>query len=120
MGRRLAGESLTVGTVSAGGTEYSTSCSFEQTTGNACVLLASTAGSVTVTQQCSLNGTDWYDPISSVGGALGVVCTAQGVTTGIYVEYSAVPSPHIRFKVIEGGAADTTVTIRLIFQEAVR
>jgi hypothetical protein len=97
-------------------THYTSSVDFERCTGVASVLIISTAGTVTITQQCSLDDITWYDPINNAGVALGVVCTAKTVTTGIYVAYSPVATPYVRFKVVETNTAQTSVTVKLLFQ----
>lgn len=113
---------LTVGTAGAvaqAATEYSTSTKFNfaSTAGIACVFLTSTAGSVTVSQQVSLDNLNWYDPVDAASAGLGTVCTAQAVTTGKYIYYNPVLSKHIRFKVVEGNTAPTVVTLKFVFQE---
>ena len=104
-------------TVSQAGTSYSDAMRFDRCTGEVAVLLTSTAGKITVTQQCSVDGTTWFDPVSSNGASLGLVCLNQLVTTGRYIVYTPVLSQHMRFKVVEGNTGATTVTINIIFQE---
>lgn len=123
MGRLLAIEKLVVGTAGAvaqNATEYSEVMVFSQSTGEVAVLLVTTAGSITVSQQCSTNNKDWYDPVDATGAAVGVVTTAEGVTTGKWIVYTPVMSEYIRFKVVENNTAATTVTIKIIVQEAHR
>lgn len=98
------------------GTSYSNSRDFSDCTGSATLYISSTAGSITVSQQCSMNNSDWYDPIDTSAAALGVVRAAQTVTTGIYVAYTPVLAKYIRFKVVEGNVAATTVTLTLSYR----
>ena len=100
-------------------TRYSKVCSFGECAGSSAVIISTTAGTITVSQQCSHDGVTWYDPTDTAAGVLGVVRTALGVTTGIYVPFTPVMCGYIRFKVVEANVAATTVTIRLIFRQEV-
>jgi hypothetical protein len=106
-------------TVGQAATAYSDIVSFDQISdaGNAVVLITTSAGSVTVTQQCSPNKLDWYDAENASGSAIGAVVTAMTVGTK-YISYSPVLARYIRFKVVENNSAAAVVTLRLIFQEA--
>ena len=105
--------------VTKAGTSYSSSMKFDRCTGTVCVFLVSTAGSITVTQQCSMDDSNWYDPVNAAASALGAVIATMTVTTGKWISYSPVLSPYIRFKVVEGNVAATAVTLQLMFQEEV-
>lgn len=126
MGTNVASIPLTVGTAGAvaqAATEYSEKCSFRRLFGTtsdlvACMHVVSTAGTITVTQQCSLNGDDWFDPVDSAGSNIGEVISGQGVTTGRWVSFEPVLTRWIRFKVVEDNSAATTVTLELIFKES--
>ena len=96
-------------------TAYSNSRRFHQCTGSAVLFIISTAGTLAISQQCSNNEVDWYDPVDTSGGALGVVKAAQTVTTGVYVVFTPVLSEFIRFKVIES-TASTSVSLTLSFR----
>ena len=104
---------------------YSDVYPFGRCTGTAVVLLASTAGTITVSQQCSLDydsnntaAATWYDPVDASAGALGAVAAGVTVTTGRYVSYSPVMVPYIRYKVTEtGNIANTVISLTLAFQE---
>lgn len=97
-------------------TGYSSSIIFDVCAGDAVVLLKSTAGSITVTQQCSLDNETWYDPVNSSAAAVGGVAAALTVTTGTYISFTVVVAPYIRFKVVEGNVALTAVTLNLIYR----
>ena len=107
---------MTVEVVAQADTHYSSSIDFGRCNGNASLFVISTAGTITVTQQCSLDDVTWCDPISPAGTALGTLCTAKAVTTGSLISYSPVFTPYIRFKVVETDTAATVVTLKLIFQ----
>ena len=75
------------------------------------VLIVSTAGSITVTQQCSMDGVTFYDAVNAGGDAQGAVAATVTVTTGRYVEYTPTLAPYIRYKVVEGNVAAPVVTV---------
>ena len=108
---------MNVTTVAMNGTGYTSSMKFERCTGTVCVFLVSTAGSITVTQQCSLDNSNWYDPVNAAAEALGKVITTMTVTTGKWISYDSVLTPYIRFKIVETNVAATIVTLKLLFQE---
>ena len=62
---------MNVTTVAMNGTGYTSSMKFERCTETVCVFLVSTAGSITVTQQCSLDDSNWYDPINAAAKRFG-------------------------------------------------
>ena len=106
-------------TLGASETHYTSSMKFSRCTGEICVFIVLTgSGTGTITQQCSMNDVDWYDPVNASGSALGTVCTANAATTGTWISCSPVMSNHIRFKVVEAGGVNTTIaSVTLIFQE---
>jgi hypothetical protein len=117
MAMHVATIPLTAGAVSQAGTIYTNEINFRQTTGHAAMFIISTAGSVSITQQCSVDGKNFYDPIDQNGNILGEICTALTVTTGKYIQFNPVIGLWVRFKIVENNVADTTVTLKLIFQE---
>ena len=117
MPRTIHRQQLMSQSVTQNTTAYTDSFKFEKCSGDASVLVASTAGDVTVNQQVSFDGINWFDPVDSAGSAVGVIQTAQTVTTGVYVSYSPVLAPLARYKVVENNSATTTVTITVVFQE---
>lgn len=99
-------------------TAYSEAINFTRLTGEVAVLLRSTAGSINVTQQCSIDGKEWFDPANSGGASVGWVTIGQLVTTGRYIVYTPVMGTWVRYKVVENNVAATAVTLSLVFQEA--
>lgn len=97
-------------------THYSSSMDFRRCAGNAALFIISSAGLITVSQQCSWDNKIWHDPVDLVGSSLGVVRALLSVTSGIYVPFTPVMSAYIRFKVVEGGTAGTSVTLRIIYR----
>lgn len=107
-----------------GETVYSKATSFRESTGVVAVLLSSTAGSITVTQQCSLdynednpNAAHWYDPVNENGSGIGVVGVALPITPGRYSTYAPILAAAIRFKVVEQNVDDSVVSLTLVRQE---
>lgn len=96
-------------------TKYSNSRRFHDCDGTACLLIVSTAGSITVTQQCSTDNKTWYDP-ENAAGALGAVEDTITVTTGRYLSFTPVLCDYIRFKVVENGTAATNVSLTLAYR----
>ena len=98
-------------------TVYSDAQPFHKCVGTAAIHLISTAGSVTITQQVSYDGTNFFDPVDAAGSAVGSVGAAITVTTGKWISYSPVFAPYIRYKIVEQNSAPTVVTLRSIYQE---
>jgi len=96
-------------------TGYSNSRAFHDCDGTACLKIISTAGSITVTQQCSLDDKTWYDPETSAGAA-GAVEDTITVTTGRYLSFTPVLAPFVRFKVVEGDVAATAFSLELAYR----
>lgn len=101
--------------VTKAGTVYSNSRKFHDCDGTACLKIVSTAGSITVTQQCSLDDSTWYDP-ETAAGAAGAVEDTITVTTGRYLSFTPVLCPYIRFKIVEGNVAASAVTLELSYR----
>lgn len=102
--------------VAQAGTVYSGVISCPRLTGYCAVLLVTTAGSVTITQQCSKDGTTFYDAVDSDGNALGAVVSAMTVGSK-YIQFSPIIAPYIRFKIVEGNVAALAITIDFISQK---
>jgi len=97
-------------------TKYSNPHSFRICTGSAALIVASTAGTLEISQQCSPDKVSWYDPVDSANSPKGVVAIGQTVTTGIYIVFHPVLAEWIRFKIVESTAA-TVVTLKLLLRE---
>ena len=93
-----------------GTTAYTRSHLFT-TSGYCHVILTSTGGSLTITQQGSFDETNWYDAVNPYNEPLGLVCTAQGVTSGKYIQYPPLLSKYVRFKIVENNVGNSTVTL---------
>jgi len=104
---------MAVKDVGKAGTIYSESVPFSDCDGTACLLIKSTAGSITITQQCSIDDKNFYDP-ETASGAAGAVEDTITVTAGRYLSFTPVMAPYIRFKVVEGDVAASVVTLTLI------
>lgn len=102
--------------VTKAGTVYSNPllCTFHK--GFIGLRITTTAGSVTITQQCSEDGVTYYDPVDQDGTALGAVVAAM-TAGGKYIQYSPVISKFMRFKIVEGNVAALSATIKAIVAE---
>ena len=96
-------------------TVYSNSRKFHDCDGTACLKIISTAGSITITQQCSIDDINWYDPTNE-SGAIGAVENAITVTTGRYLSFTPILCDYIRFKIVEANVAATAVTLELSYR----
>ena len=74
-------------------------------------MLVSANDTVTVTQQCSIDDANWYDPFLTNTSQTGQVATADTS----YVVFSPVVAPYIRFNV--SATNSTNVTLELIRSE---
>ena len=97
-------------------TAYSSVIPFTRTTGEIAVEVISTAGNITITQQCSSDQKLWYDPVDGSGNALGAVVAAMTVGSK-WVIPSAVLATYMRYKVVENNVAASTVKVRVVIQE---
>lgn len=73
------------------------------------------SSNVTITQQGSIDGVNFYNPIDASGNALGAVCTALTSTAGVYVQFSPVVSIFNRLSILAGAAS--TVSMTLVMSE---
>lgn len=104
--------------ISQNATGYSDSFNFENQTGEVAALIYSSAGSVTITQQCSHDNSHWFDAVDSGGNAAGAVgATLTSITGGKYITFTSVVAKYMRFKVTENNSADAVVNVYLIYQE---
>ncbi len=117
MGRSLVSKEFLMSAVAVtkNGTSYSNSRTFHDCDGTACLKIVSTAGSITVTQQCSLDDKTFYDP-ETASGAAGAVEDTITVTTGRYLSFTPVMCDFIRFKVVEANVAATNVTLEISYR----
>lgn len=103
--------------VSQNTTGYSDGFDTSMNNGFIAVLITSSAGSITVTQQCSVDNDNWYDPVDEDGTAIGAVVSSMTVGTK-YIQFSPVMAPFSRFKIVEGNVGATTVTIaKVIYKD---
>ena len=102
--------------VAQNATVYTSGVPFSRATGEVALLIVSSAGEITVTQQCSFDGENFHDPLDGAGSALGAV--TAGMTVGTkYVVPSPVVAPYVRYKIVEANTAATDVSITLVSQE---
>ena len=97
-------------------TTYGSVVNTLRSTGDAGFLVVTSAGNIAVTQQCSMDGVNFYDPIDGSDNALGVINASLTVGT-YYIVPATVVAPFFRLKVVENGTASTVVKITMVFQE---
>lgn len=99
--------------VTLAGTLYSGGFKTDISSGTMVLLITSSAGSITVSQQVGLtyDGT-YYDAVSTTNVALGVLATAMTVGTR-FVSFLSVPAIWSRLKIVEGNVAATSVVVNI-------
>ncbi len=73
------------------------------------------SSSVTITQQASLDNSNFYDVVDSTGTALGAVASVLTSSVGVYVQFAPVIARWNRFKIVAGAAS--TVSMSVIMSE---
>ncbi|MFA6100394.1 MAG: hypothetical protein WC750_06035 [Patescibacteria group bacterium] len=104
------------GAVAQNATTYTIGVPFSFCEGFAAAIVTVSAGSVTISQQCSKDNISWFDAVDGTDTALGVVCTAMSAGTK-YIQFDPVLSNFIRFKIVELNVASTTVGMQFLFLE---
>lgn len=105
-------EVMSASTVANGATIYSRNYNSEYATGFRSVFIQlAGSSSVTVTEQASVDGTTFYDPVDNTGTAVGAVATTLTTTTGVFIVYAPVLTLHNRLKVVAGAASTVTLTV---------
>ena len=97
-------------------TTYGSVINTQRSTGDVAFKVVTSAGEIAVTQQCSMDGVNFYDPIDGADSALGTINASLTVGT-YYIVPALVVAPYSRVKVVENGTASTVVTITMVFQE---
>ena len=107
--RRVLSETVAV---TKQGTVYSSPFRANECAGTIALLIVSSAGSLTVTQQCGLteDGT-FYDPVNAANSALGAVCAAGFTVGSRFINLTPVVAPWLRLKMIEANVAATDVDL---------
>ena len=119
MSRVLGREVLADGAASAGSdTTYTSSMKFDTSTGDVALKVDMVGAKTwTVTQQCSKDDHNWYDPTDGNETAIGAVCSTTTTAVSKWIVPTLAPAPYIRFKVVSGTAGATTYSISVIFSE---
>ena len=106
----LTGEAPDITTI------YSNSRRFHDCDGTACVLITtSSTAEIAVTQQCSADDGNWYDP-ETAAAAAGVVDASITAEATVYMSYTPVLCDYIRFKVVAASAVSNLVSITLVYR----
>jgi hypothetical protein len=80
--------------------------------GFAAIEVKANTATVTITQQCSVDGVTWYDPVDQTGTALGAIATALATTA--YIEFSPVVTIWVRLKYAPTGSGSITVNLVVV------
>jgi len=99
--------------VTLAGTLYSGGYKTDRSEGTMLLLITSSAGNITVSQQVAFtyDGT-YYDPVSATNAALGAI--ASGMTVGTrLVSCLFVAAPWSRLKIVEANVAPTSVVVNI-------
>lgn len=95
-------------------TYYSDKIPVKFSTGNSSLLVKTSAGSLAITVELSLNGDDWYTPYDTDGNDLGALVSA--LTADRWIVYNPQITLYKRFKFVLT-VANSTVSARYIQQE---
>lgn len=78
-------------------------------------LLTSVSGNVTISQQVSIDGTNWFTPYTTDGSTLTTAGTiASAVTADRWIILTAKLAPYVRFVYASSGAS--TITSKYVWQ----
>lgn len=92
---------------------FSNSVEVNRWSGFAAIEVSANTATATITQQCSSDNVNWYDPVDKSGSALGAIATSLA-TTG-YIEFDPVLSKYVRLKYDPTGSG--SLTVKLILTE---
>lgn len=80
--------------------------------GFAALEVKANTATVTISQQCSVDGVNWYDPTDNAGTALGLIYT--GLSTTKYIEFSPVVTIWVRLKYVPTGSGSITANLVIV------
>lgn len=81
-------------------------------------LITLSAGSVTISQQCSPDNSNWFDPVDSNNSSLSSIVTAMSVNTaGRYVQFAPTLAQYSRLKIVELNVGSATLNMSIYPQE---
>ena len=71
---------------------------------------AGVTGAFTISQQCSVDGANFFDPTNATAIAQGVVMTGRMTATATWLIYTSLNAPYLRYKVVSTPAATVTLS----------
>ena len=74
-------------------------------------IAAGVTGAFTITEQCSLDGVNFFNPTNATSVAQGIVLQGNLIATAAYLTYTPVSAPYIRFKVVSTPAATVSMSV---------
>lgn len=98
--------------LSNGVNAFSNSVQMKTWGGFAAVEVKTNTATVTISQQCSVDNINWYDPVDQTGTALGLIATALATTK--YIEFSPVVTIWVRLKYVPTGSGSITVNLVVV------
>jgi hypothetical protein len=120
------GISGSLGANTAGATAYSDIVAMNHYVGYDCNLgllvtttTAYTSSAITITQQCSIDQANWYNPVDVYNVSTDAIYSqaAAGTAQSRFIKISPTITPFLRFKVVSGSEA--TVAMTLVYQEEI-
>jgi len=93
------------------GTYYSDGIPLDYSEGYTSLLIETSAGSLVVTYEISLDDSTYYSPYGKSGAILNPIASA--LTADRWIVFAAAPAPYIRFKFVLT-SADSTVSAQYI------
>ena len=118
-GELIKNRLMSVESISNGNTNYSTSVRTKRRgvdySGGLLISFTNFTSStaVNITQQCSLDNTNFYTPVNRTGSSVGLM--GNGVATSSYLQVTPIPAEYTRFAVTASG--DTIVTLDFLSVE---
>lgn len=117
MGQRWTEASTILATtlIDAGSASYSAViAAFNSLQSASIEMTISTASMVVITQQCSMDGITWNDPVNATLTAAGAVYNALNAASPVFVAFTPIVSPYLRLKVVP--AAKTDISLKCAVQ----
>lgn len=107
----------TVNGIPQNGTVFTEPVPTWRSTGYAGMRLTTSAGSISVNQQCAFDiDGPWFNPVDESNIAMGVVVTSMSAATR-YVQFDPVLSKFTRFRIVESNVGSSTWSAQFFYQE---
>jgi len=118
MGQRWMDATTVLGAtaIDAGSTSYSVALGALNAIGSygALQITSTATGGIVITQQVSVDGATWIDPTNATMAAAGAVYNSVATVLNMYIPFTPVVAPYIRFKVVP--VQTNTITLKYVNQ----